>query len=123
MITGYFNEKSYPCIQVAVIGTRGQRIIEALIDTGCDGDLCLPIQVAIQLGLDLIATQQFELADGSIQNRLVFSGEMELVDIERFVEIILTESKEALIGSGLFRDKTLEIDYLNREVLIKASKH
>lgn len=47
---------------------------------------------------------------------------MKLGDVKRFVEIILTESKEALIGSGLLRDKTLEIDYLNCEVLIKPSK-
>ncbi|MFQ6061959.1 MAG: hypothetical protein ACE5J9_02125, partial [Methanosarcinales archaeon] len=62
MIEGYFNESGYPCIDLIVFGNRGNYPIEAIIDTGFDGDLCLPIQIAIQIGLELVSVQRFELA-------------------------------------------------------------
>lgn len=102
-------------------GGRGRRTIEAVIDTGFDGDLTLPVQLAIQLGLDLCATQCFELADGSIQDQLVFLGNIHLGDLQRAAEIILTDSTDALVGSGLLADQILEIDYLNRTVHIRPS--
>ena len=41
--------------------------VDAVIDTGFDGYLCLPVQLAIQLGLELSGSIKVELADGSIK--------------------------------------------------------
>ena len=121
MISGYFNANRHPCVELTVAGGRGRQTIEAVIDTGFDGDLTLPVQLAIQLGLDLCATQRFELADGSIENQLVFLGDIQLGDIQRTAEVILTDSIDALLGSGPLIDHILEIDYLNRTVHIRPA--
>ena len=47
--------------------TRKSVEIDAIIDTGFDGSLCLPVPIAIQLGLELSCSQVVELADGSLQ--------------------------------------------------------
>lgn len=121
MIKGYFNKAGHPAVEITAIGIRDRFYIEAIVDTGFDGDLCLPVQIAIQLGLELVSTQRFEMADGTIKNTLIFLGKILMGDEEKEIEIILTESDDALIGNGLLGDKTLIIDYLNMEITITPS--
>lgn len=51
---GYVNEYGQPIVEVTVEGSRGSIIAGAILNTGFDGDICLPTQVAIQLGLELV---------------------------------------------------------------------
>jgi len=53
LIHGYFDGAGRPRVTVSVFGNRGETTIDALIDTGFDGALCVPIPVAIPLGLEL----------------------------------------------------------------------
>ena len=103
-----------------MIGARQRCTVEAIVDTGFDGDLSLPVQIAVQLGLELYSIQPFELADGIVKNQLVFSTEFG--GTKRLAEITLTESEDALIGSGLFEGMVLEIDYLSREVRLRPGR-
>jgi predicted aspartyl protease len=115
----YVNEYGHPVVGITVVGSRGSATAEAILDTGFDGDVCLPTQVAIQLGLELAATQLIELADGTRKRELVFAGEGVFEDELRKVEIILTEAQDTLIGSRLLADKILEIDFPKRTVEIR----
>jgi predicted aspartyl protease len=115
----YVNEYGHPVVEITVVGSRGSATAEAILDTGFDGDVCLPTQVAIQLGLELAATQLIELADGTRKRELVFAGEGVFEDEVRKVEIILTEAQDTLVGSRLLADKILEIDFPNRMVEIR----
>lgn len=115
----YVNEYGHPIVGITVVGSRGSATAEAILDTGFDGDVCLPTQVAIQLGLKLAATQLIELADGTRKRELVFAGEGVFEDKVRKVEIILTEGQDALIGTRLLAYKILEIDFLKRTVEIR----
>ena len=85
---GYIDEYRHPKVVVLV----NEVPIDTVVDTGFDGDLCLPIQVAIQLGLNLCDTIEVELADGTKKRELVFTGEAKLGDNKREVGIMLTES-------------------------------
>lgn len=116
---GYVNEYGHPVVGITVVGSRGSATAEAILNTGFDGDVCLPTQVAIQLGLELAATQLIELADGMRKRELVFAGEGIFEDEVRKVEIILTEAQDTLIGTRLLADKTLEIDFPKRTVEIR----
>jgi len=73
-LRGYLDESHQPRIPVVVEGVRGDLTLEAVIDTGFDGELCLPLAVAIELGLELYGAQRVQLADGSIKSELVFLG-------------------------------------------------
>ena len=78
----------------------------------------MPVQIAIQLGLELCGLQRVELADGSRKNELVFAGIARLGERQGEVEITLTESKDTLIGTHLLLGHALEIDYVGKTVQI-----
>ena len=55
MIQAYFDDSGFPRVKIAVGGSRMQVEVEALIDTGFSGDITLPLVIAPQLGLELVA--------------------------------------------------------------------
>lgn len=63
-----------PRADVTVLGSRRKMKFQAVIDTGFDGDLSIPLEWAVTLGLELIDSHVFELADGSEQLELIFRG-------------------------------------------------
>ena len=54
-----------PIARIEAIGSRQTLVFTATVDTGFDGDLCLPTRLAVQLGLELIGELEIELADGT----------------------------------------------------------
>ncbi|MDI6791471.1 MAG: hypothetical protein QME81_01195 [bacterium] len=57
-------------LEVAVSGIRREIAMLAVIDTGFEGDICLPVDMAIQLGLELWGREEIQLADGSIRKEI-----------------------------------------------------
>ena len=110
---GYFDEFLHPRVRLIVKGLRKSLRIDPIIDTGFDGYLCLPVKTAVQLGLELYGESRVELADGSKKNELSFLGSVLWQDQERPARIFLTDSKDALIGNGLFQGQKLSINYVN----------
>jgi clan AA aspartic protease len=116
---GYFDKFLHPRARLIVKGLRKSLRVDPVIDTGFDGDLCLPVKMAIQLGLELYGESAVEFADGSKKNELVFLGAVIWQDQERAARIFLTNSQDALIGSGLMQGQKLAIDYANYTVTIE----
>jgi len=115
----YLDEYRQAVVEIVLKGKRTNIAAKAIIDTGFDGDICLPVHLAIQLGLELRSVQTIELADGSRKNELVFGGSAKLDKEEEYeVEIFLTEAKDALIGTSLLRDRILKIDFIKSAVEI-----
>ena len=56
-LVGHVDEQGWPLLTVQIKGARTEVPLEAVIDTGFDGSLCVPVEVAVQLGLDLIGFQ------------------------------------------------------------------
>ena len=83
--------------------------------------MCLPLSLAIPLGLELYGRINYELADGTIKRELTFEVTIRLGEAVDRAEISLTESEDALLGSELLEDYVLEIDYGNRTVEIRES--
>jgi len=114
---GYIDEYGQARVNIAVSGRKMQITMRPVIDTGFDGDICLPLQVAIQLGLELSGSIKVELADGSIKRELVFSGSTKFGEEVKKARITLTESKDALLGTKMF--SYLEIDFEGKRVRIE----
>lgn len=100
-----------PTADLEVRGSRGAVRIKALIDTGFSGDVCIPKTAAIRLGLELVALADIELADGTQKLELVFSGSVRFLGRTRPVQIYLTDSEDALLGTSLLADCRLVIDF------------
>ena len=112
----YLDQYGQAVVEVILKGSRTDIVDKAVIDTGFDGDICLPVHLAIQLGLELKSVQVVELADGSRKNELVFTGFITVNGEKSEIEILLTNSKDTLLGTGLLYDKILKIDFVKGDV-------
>jgi len=101
-IEGHIDEELQMRIPIRVRGLRGVVDLEAVIDTGFNGALCLPVGVAVSLGLVLVDLRLTELADGRIQPELVFEGWVQMGEAtEQTVDILVTYGEDALLGMAL----------------------
>jgi clan AA aspartic protease len=100
-----------PMADVEVAGLKGSKVIHAIIDTGFDGFLCLPVETAVKLGLELAGRDVIELADGTEKDELFFKGFVRFLGRKRRVKIYLTQSEDALIGTELLSRSRLLIDF------------
>jgi clan AA aspartic protease len=115
----YFDKAGTPRVHVTVMGSRAATDCEALIDTGFDGDITIPLPTAIQLGLEFTDATEVELADGTVKDEMVFSGAIRWNGEERAIRIMLTSSEEALLGRGLLQGKPLAMDFRADEIKIE----
>jgi clan AA aspartic protease len=84
----------------AVIGINSSEV-EALIDTGFNGALLLPLETINGLGLERIGWVDYAMADGSVVQTGVFSARVKWLDKEQDAAVVATESDFALIGMEL----------------------
>lgn len=117
-IEGRIDELLSPRLKVKVAGLRGTIELEAIVDTGFNGDLCIPITLAVQIGLILEYVHDVELADGSRKRVPVYSCNVELNDLKRRAEVILTDGTDALIGANMLKSSSMTINYKTRKVTV-----
>ena|SRR6266446_5737209 len=123
MVKGQFDSHRQPFLPIELAGLHGTITLQALVDTGFDGDLCVPLAMAMTIGLELKDADYVELADGSIRRELIFRGTVRVGDLlPKEGEIVLTDSEQPLVGAGLFEGLRLEIDYGALTVLLKSSR-
>lgn len=107
-----------PKTRVEVRGRVDSIVVDAVIDTGFDGEISLPREVAEKLGLELVGHETFELADGTQVDELIFSGRARLSGKFRNVDILVANTQETLIGTRLLSDCRLIIDFKTGKVQI-----
>lgn len=114
----YFDEKRRPKLILNVKGRKQSGKLEAIIDTGFDGYLALPINIAISLGLELVSVVPVEYADGRTSEELVFTVEVGFEKGRKTVLTTLTRGSEALAGTALFADYKMKFDFPAQKILI-----
>ena len=97
-------------VEIEVMGLRRSQQITAIVDTGFDGAICLPISFAVALGLELVGWEFVQYADGRIARELLFRGTVRFQDSVREVNISLTEGDEALVGLEMLRGYKMVLD-------------
>ena len=123
MVKGRFDSLGQPFLPVELTGLHGVIAVQALVDTGFDGDLCIPLALAMTVGLELKDADYVELADGSIHRELIFHGTVRVGDLSpKEGQIVLTNSEQPLIGAGMFERLKLEIDYGALTVTLRSSR-
>jgi len=112
MITGVILDLGTPVSELKIRGSRQARTVEGILDTGFNGFLCLPISLAVPLGLELIDVITSELADGTIvEDELVFAGQAEWDGAFMHIRILLTKSEDILIGTDFFQGYRVQLDH------------
>lgn len=123
MIEGVIRETGTPILSLQVIGKGGGEVtVEGILDTGFDGFLCLPIPLAVSLGLELIDVTRTELADGTIvEGELVFAGRAEWDGTMIDVDILLTRSGDMLVGTAFLKGYVVQLDYKANTIRIEKA--
>ena len=117
-IEGRIDDLLSPRLKVKVAGLRGIIELDAIVDTGFNGDLCIPMTLAVQLGLVLEYVHEVELADGSRKRVPVYSCDVELNSLKQRAEVILTDGTDALIGASILKTSRITINYIARKLIV-----
>lgn len=84
----------------ATITVNG-REIEALIDTGFNGSLMLPLDEVQKNNLKRVGKAQYTMADGTVSESSVFIAEIEWFKGKKKVPVVSSASEFPLIGMEL----------------------
>lgn len=112
----FFDLRKHPKIKLTVVGARKSSLLEAILDTGFDGYLSLPINIAVTLGIELTAIIPVEYADGRRSQELVFSVRVDFDGKEKTVPATLTGGAEALAGTSLLADYELRLNFPRQKI-------
>lgn len=115
----FFDQKGRPKLNLKVKGRKQIGTFEAVLDTGFDGFISLPISIAVPLGLELVGIQAVEYADGRTSEELVFSIEVNIHGNWKKVPATLTGSSEALAGTALFSNNEVTFNFTSQKISIK----
>lgn len=115
----FFDSRKHPKIRLTVVGARKSSLLEAILDTGFDGYLSLPINIAITLGIELTAIIPVEYADGRRNQELVFSVRVDMDGTEKTVPATLTTGAEALAGTSLLAGYELRINFPRQKIMLE----
>ncbi|HVT79673.1 MAG TPA: aspartyl protease family protein [Phycisphaerae bacterium] len=96
-------------VTLLVRGLKGQARVEAMVDTGFNEQLTLPMWVVERLGLEYQTQAIYRLADGAKSESRVFSAEIEWHGAWQNVAVIEMEN-DPLLGIGAMKGCSLYIE-------------
>ena len=120
MIRGQVNARRQPCISVEVGDGDGDfQWVEAIVDTGFNGHLTLPLAVILQLGLELDTLSTVTLATGLQEVVNTWNGYVRWHNRLRHI-VVLETSGNPLLGTRLLDGSQLTVQMrVNGEVVIE----
>jgi len=109
-MTGFFTPDGEPAFSVHVTGPAGNLDVDAVIDTGFNGDLTLPHNQIDTLGLPEATVTEVTLADGRVRDVPLYDAKALLSGVTR--EVFVAEAPTMpLIGTGLLQGFSLHIEF------------
>jgi len=121
MIRGQVSALQQAVVPLQLYGpSRQTEIVQAVIDTGFDGFLAVPPDLAARLQLPFGVTRFYELGDGSTAQFDIHRATVLWDGQERNVEALVTDGG-ALVGMAMLRGYHLFVDVIDGgDVLIEA---
>jgi len=116
MTNGALVSRRFPYILGRVhIGGQGVDV-EALLDTGFDGDVAIPDALIKQAGSP-DGHSRWRLADGTSVLVPYYVGTVELAGLGPFLALVIVLGDEPLFGAGAARHVTIVLDHGRRVLL------
>ena len=110
MMRGSVDADRQATVRLRVRGTAGSTTeVGFLLDTGFDGTVILPEQIAQQLGFVHLGRDTAILADGSLQTYEMYLGQLLWHSVFQDT-VFLCIGPEPLIGMGLLNGNELRIE-------------
>jgi clan AA aspartic protease len=122
LIVGFINEFEEPIIELALVLGDEAKNLQAVIDTGFNGFLSVSIEYVNNSDWTFIGYEEYELASGEIVKAKTFLGDIIFDNKQMTTFILISQSKDILVGTRLLREKTLFIDFVDKKVIVNDKK-
>jgi len=110
-MTGRVDARRQAILELQVYGPGGQMLqVPAVIDTGYNGALTLPMAIVTALALPPDVSRRVRLADASRRVLNCYAAEL-LWDGQRRQVVVLSVEGDPLVGTALLDGCHLEIDF------------
>ena len=119
MIVGFVNESDEPVIKIKLVLSKGERSVNAVIDTGFNGYISVPKKLISDSDWDFLGTEEYELASGELMRERVFLGKIEIGAKSLTVFVLSSNSSDVLIGTKLLRNRLLTINFADKTLKIE----
>jgi clan AA aspartic protease len=111
VITGTVNRRLEATLPIRLFGLAGQQLdITAVIDTGYNGALTLPLASVSTLALALLGPMRVILGDTSQRALSFYSAEILWGSQRRVVRVLCVEG-DPLVGTALLKGHRLEAEF------------
>ena len=117
MISGTVTHDGVPVIMIELTG----RTWSAIIDTGFNGDLQLPVSLRDPLGARFVGRLRSLLASGLSVEEDVYLVPFPFDEVTVQAEATFVSESEILIGTKLLSKHRLEIDFRAQTVLLERT--
>jgi len=109
-MTGSVTSDGEPAVPVRVEGPAGARVMDAIVDTGFNGELTLPREQINALDLPEATVTEVTLADGRVRDVSMYDADVTFAGSTR--EVFVTEAPTTpLAGTGLLWGFSLRIEF------------
>ncbi len=106
----------FPFVPLTVFFTNRSRAIEALIDTGFDGDMVLPVDL-IPPGEPVVLRHSFRLADGTLADAPVYYATAVLGTVRIRPVLVVALGNAPMIGRRLISHFAVTLDHGRRVIV------
>jgi len=122
----YFDKDGSPKVKIKIAGTKRKgKEITALLDTGHNGSLSLPLLDLIEIGAELVNFGPVNLADGSQTNTYFFNVKVEIDGKTKDTQASMIPNPniyEAIIGLELLSPYVAVINFNKKQILLKTEE-
>lgn len=118
---GFINSNFEPVIKIGIAVDGKTDKFDAIIDTGFNGFISIPHKIINKTSWQFMGYEAYELASGEIMKDKVFLGDIIFNDRKKYTYILSNKTSDILIGTKLFANKILIINFKTKKLEIKNS--
>jgi len=116
-LTGTLGPDGRPTITVRIEGRREP--LACILDTGFNGKLWVPGDLAEDPGFEPVGSEYISLADGSIVVAGIATATIDWFDQPEAITVIVGGTGEPLLGTGMLAGCRLHVDFVDRTVRVE----
>ena len=105
---------------VSILGTNGAGIpFDAILDTGLNGSIVLPRKIGRRARLTPFNRTQYQLADGSVVQDILYRGALQVAGRRIDVLLSLTDAEVGLVGMEIITGRVATFNLRKMTVDVK----
>ena len=123
VIGGIIDERNRLWVKVMVAGYHASKEIRFRVDTAFDGELSIPVSLAVPLGLALVGESEYGIGGGGTNRPLKFTASIQWGTKNRLTTVDVDQTPTPLMGLGLLNRYILLADFDKKTLIIKEPEN